>query len=111
MGDRPSMTELALAQGVRLDLSSMPLKKLDMSRFFFGEVNLENADMRGATLRGADFRGARLAAADLRGADLTDARNLTPEQLAAAVIDDTTILPGYIDRDALLALKAGRQTS
>ena len=41
----------------------------------------------------------------LLGTDLTDAQNLTIDQLAEAVIDQETKLPSYIDRAALEKLK------
>lgn len=109
MAQATSMAELALSQGVRIDLSHMPLRALDMSHFFFGGANLRRADLRGARLNHANLEEACLDEADLRGTDLTDARNLTLDQLAGAIIDDATILPAYIDRAALLALMANRK--
>jgi uncharacterized protein YjbI with pentapeptide repeats len=43
-----------------------------------------------------DLSGAFIRHTDLSGVDLTDARNLTREQLATAIIDETTILPSYL---------------
>ena len=51
----------------------------------------------------SDFIGARLTRTILRGADLTDATNLTLDQLAEAIIDEHTKLPANIDRGELLA--------
>lgn len=65
-------------------------------------TNLTRANLSGASLRGANLDGALLKGADLRGADFTGAKNLTIDQLADALIDETTILPDYIDRAALM---------
>jgi uncharacterized protein YjbI with pentapeptide repeats len=62
---------------------------------------LAGADATNAIFRDADFEGALLAGTILRGADLTGAKNLTVEQLSAAIIDNQTILPAYIDRAQL----------
>lgn len=70
------------------------------------EANLTNADATGASFVGADMNGAHLAGTVLRGADLTGARNLTPEQLRVAIIDEATKLPDYIDRSALVLAPA-----
>jgi uncharacterized protein YjbI with pentapeptide repeats len=59
---------------------------------------LAHADATNASFRDADFEGAVLTGTILRGADLTGAKNLTVEQLSAAIIDGDTILPGCIDR-------------
>ena len=48
---------------------------------------------KGASLRSAYFGGVALIDADLSGADLGEVRNLTPEQLEAARVDERTILP------------------
>ena len=56
---------------------------------------LIGADLRGADLRQADLLGADLRGADLRGADLTGALFLTRPQLAAAMVDERTVLPAW----------------
>ena len=45
---------------------------------------------------GLNFKNANLEGTNLKGADLSDARNLTREQLAKAIIDETTTLPAYL---------------
>jgi uncharacterized protein YjbI with pentapeptide repeats len=75
----------------RNDLSGVPLRG----------ANLAGADATNANFRNVDFEGALLTGTILRGADLTGAKNLTVEQLSGAIIDDRTILPGYIDRARL----------
>jgi len=73
------------------------------------EADLSRADLTGATARGADFRGAVLKKTILKGVDMTDAKNLTLDQLAEAVIDESTRLPEYIDRAILKQrMKASR---
>ena len=75
---------------------------------FFG-ANLEGAklecsavqvDFRHARLRGASvwasFSGADLRGTRLQGTDLTNARDLTAEQLATAETDSATVLPVYL---------------
>jgi len=65
---------------------------------------MAGADATNAILRGADFSNAILRGTILRGADMTDAKNLTIDQLSEAIIDDDTLLPGYIDRAKLQTL-------
>lgn len=79
-----------------LDLHGAYLQRTDFSHTDFELGNLAGADFTQASLRGSNFRGAVLAGTILRGADLSDADNLTPEQLAQAVIDETTKLPAYL---------------
>jgi uncharacterized protein YjbI with pentapeptide repeats len=64
---------------------------LDLSGARVRRTNLSNANPTHANLSHADLTGANLS-----GADLSDVVNLTKEQLASAVIDDTTILPTYL---------------
>jgi uncharacterized protein YjbI with pentapeptide repeats len=85
----------------RLDLHEAFIRRTDLSRSNLEEADIRGADASYAIFRGANFRNAKLDGTILRGADLTDAQNLTLEQLRSAVIDDETILPDYIDRAAL----------
>jgi uncharacterized protein YjbI with pentapeptide repeats len=62
---------------------------------------MAKVDATNAVFRGADFEGACLDGAILRGTDLTEAKNLTLEQLSHAIIDSRTALPIYIDREKL----------
>ncbi len=80
---------------------------LDRNAGFTGLVGLAELDpgiaFRGAVMRGDlsyqdlggfDFTGATFAAScDLRGADLTYTKGITPEMLAGAIHDDSTIRP------------------
>lgn len=74
----------------------------DLSGAFLSGANLSGADLIGANLSGADLRntiltGANVQVADLNNTLLTDAnllhvRNLTTQQLYAAVYDSTTLV-------------------
>jgi uncharacterized protein YjbI with pentapeptide repeats len=77
----------------RLDLDGAYVRGTDLSNTNLESANLSGADFTNATFRGANFKNANLSGTILRGADLTDATNLTKEQIAAAVIDDRTKLP------------------
>lgn len=81
-----------------LDLHGAFIRRTDLSGANLSNANLSNADCTGVNFRGANFRGTILKGTILRGADLTDARNLTPEQLAEALVDDTTLLPAHLLR-------------
>lgn len=83
----------------RLDIRGAFVRRTDLSGASLRKANLSHADASGAIFRGADFEDANLTGTILRGADLTGARNLTEEQLSAAVIDGQTRLPSYIDRN------------
>ncbi|MGL5115147.1 MAG: pentapeptide repeat-containing protein [Beijerinckiaceae bacterium] len=80
----------------RMDVSGAFLRRTDLSHATLKGANLSRADFTGAILRGADLDGALLNGTILRGADLTDAKNLTVEQLRQAVIDEATRLPSYL---------------
>lgn len=66
-------------------------------------ADLSEANATRVDFRGADMTGAKLNGTILVGADLRDVVGLTIEQLREAVIDETTLLPEYIDRAALAA--------
>ena len=85
----------------QIDVHGAFIRRTDFSGASLRGANLSFADASGALFRGADFAGAKLTGTVLRGADLTDARNLTAGQLAEAVIDGSTRLPDYIQRDRL----------
>jgi len=95
-------------QGRTLDLHGAFVRRLDLSGASLRDANLTKVDATNAIFRGADFAGARLDGATLKGADLTEAKNLTLEQLARAIIDSNTALPAYIDRAKLVLLTSGK---
>lgn len=80
------------------------IRRIDLSRASLRGANLARADASGAIFRGSDFHRAILDGTVLKGADLRDAINLTVEQLASAILDETTQLPDYIDRAKIPAL-------
>src|SRR4051812_5851880 len=83
-------------EGFVLDLSGARVRRTNLSHTNLTRANLSHADLTGANLSGANLAGAILQGTILRGADLSGAVNLTKEQLASAVMDDTTVLPTYL---------------
>jgi uncharacterized protein YjbI with pentapeptide repeats len=81
----------------RMDVNGAFLRRTDLSFASLRDANLSRADFTRAILKGADLKGAIMAGTILRGADLTDAKNLTVEQLRQAIIDDSTVLPSYLN--------------
>src|SRR6266849_10683402 len=88
-------------EGFVLDLSGAKVRRTNLSHTNLARANLSHADLTGANLRGANLAGAILTGTILRGADLREVRNLTKEQLAVAVVDDTTILPPNLQKSGL----------
>jgi uncharacterized protein YjbI with pentapeptide repeats len=78
---------------LHIDLSRTFIRRADLSGANLEGTNLSYADCKNANFRGVNFKDANLEGTNLVGADLSDAYNLTREQLAKAIIDDTTILP------------------
>jgi uncharacterized protein YjbI with pentapeptide repeats len=91
-----------------LDVHGAFIRRTDLSGTSLRGANLAGADASNASFRNVDFDGALLRGTILRGADLTDAKNLTVDQLSTAIIDDRTILPAYIDRTKLRSLTESR---
>lgn len=89
----------------RLDIHGAFVRRTVLDGANLSRANLAKADATNASFRGANFEGANLAGTILRGADLSDAKNLTIEQLEQAVIDETTKLPPEL----LAELHARRQ--
>jgi uncharacterized protein YjbI with pentapeptide repeats len=90
----------------QLDVSGAYLRRTDLSFANLERANLSQADFTNANLRGANFKDANLVGTILRGADLTNATNLTAEQLKSAVIDATTRLPDGINSEELRGVTA-----
>ena len=110
---RTEIGERLKRQGFRLDLHGAFIRRVELNKVDLENANFasadakygsfrgssfKNADLRGANLEGADltgadFSGANLQGAILKGADLTDAKNITIEQLDEALIDEMTKLP------------------
>lgn len=87
--------------GFTLDLHGAFIRRTDLSYANLEGANLSGADCTNAIFRGANFKDAILSQTVLRGADLSEAKNLTIEQLREAIIDEATTLPEYIDRARL----------
>lgn len=95
--------------GRSLRLVGAFIRRTNLDRASLKDADLSRADLTGATARDADFKGAVLKKTILKGVDMTGAKNLTVDQLAGSVIDETTRLPEYIDRAALKQrMRAGR---
>ena len=89
------------SEPIRLDLHGAFIRRSDWSGVRFVEANLACADATGVDFRNADFLNANLDGTILIGANLIGATNLTADQLSRAVLDETTLLPDYIDRAKL----------
>jgi uncharacterized protein YjbI with pentapeptide repeats len=87
------MTQERKQHDFRLDLHGAYLRGTDLGKFNLEAANLSGADFTNANFRGANFKNANLTGTILRGADLTDATNLTEQQITAAIIDERTKLP------------------
>lgn len=99
------MTQTLERSYPRLRLPGLFVRRMDMHGAVLHDADLAGADATEANFRGSDFLNANLDGTILRGADLTGVRNLTHEQLSRAVIDEATVLPDYIDRARLAALR------
>ncbi len=85
----------------RLDLHGAFLRYTDFSHANLEDANLSGADFSEARFRGSNFKNADLSGTILQGADLTDATNLTVEQVKAAIIDERTRLPILVNEPAV----------
>ena len=75
------------------DLRGADLSVADLSVADLSGADLSVADLSVADLSRADLRGTNLSRADLRGTNLSEARGLTKDQIASAIIDEETVLP------------------
>jgi len=60
-------------------------------------ADLQEASLRLAVLRQANLLGAKMRDATLVGADLTGAQFMTRDQIASAVVDETTRMPEFLE--------------
>lgn len=90
------MTNAAEKNEFKLNVQGAYLRRTDLSFANLERANLSRADFTNAIFRGANFKDAVLDGTILNGADLTDAKNLTPNQLKKAIIDRRTKLPRYL---------------
>ena len=79
-----------------LNLQGAKIPHADLSFTNLSNANLKFADLSFVNLKGADLKNTQFEGADLHGADLSDASNLTRQQLEMARIDKDTKLPKYI---------------
>lgn len=109
-------------QGANLSYTNMPdahlkdadLRGANMQGTFLHDADLSGAKLQGANLQGAilqrtNLQGAIFQGTDLRGADLRGGpgrsgyvdTKVTAEQLATAIIDETTKLPHGITLESI----------
>lgn len=93
-----SIAELDGANLSDTNLKEAELRNAEMRKADLTNARLPNTCLRYAVLIGADLSEADLRGADLRGADLRDAQGLTQGQIKQAKGDQTTKLPGYLQR-------------
>jgi hypothetical protein len=74
------------------------LKGAHLKEAVLEDAHLEKANLPEAHLEGAYLLYAHLEGANLTGADLRDAKGLTKEQIASAIIDKKTKLPDYLKK-------------
>ena len=75
------------------DLIASNLNGADLRGADLSGVRLWNANLRGACLIASNLNGSDLSRANLKNAILSEAKNITDEQLAGAILDENTILP------------------
>ena len=92
-GSNLSRVDLSGANLLSANLSAAQLAESNLSGATLVNANLSGAIAIGTDFRNASFSGANLANAVLTGADLNGAEQLSPEQLATALVDATTDLP------------------
>ncbi len=86
--------EEAILRAAHLEHSNLADAK--MQGAFLLNASLKGARLRNANLHGAFLGGTRFDEAELLGANLTDANELTWEQLKTARKDNRTRLPAYL---------------
>jgi hypothetical protein len=85
---------------LRVNLRGAGLMEANLSGAFLIRADLSRACLIRADLSRAFLDGANFNGADLSGANLSEARNLSEEQLANAIGDDKTQLPNDFPRPA-----------
>ena len=91
-------------EGINLSHSNMfnsNLKNANLENANFSYAKLAYADLRHANFQNANLRHSNLYKANLhhtllKGADLSEAVNVTCDEISSAIIDKNTRLPGYI---------------
>jgi uncharacterized protein YjbI with pentapeptide repeats len=99
--------DLSYAKLMKANLRNADLSEADLSfsylmRADLTEANLSDADLTSCVMsegifKKANFEDAELEDAFLHGTDLSEALNLTPDQIESANIDRDTKVPEYIE--------------
>jgi hypothetical protein len=102
--DESSLEEADLMRAslVGADFRGANLKKAHFRQVQLDRANLIGADLRGASLREARLRhanvlGAKLDNTTLIGADLSGLQYATRDQISAAITDETTKMPDFLE--------------
>jgi hypothetical protein len=91
-----SHADLTLANLRKAELGGASLREADLTGAKLHETDPLRVDASPARFSETDLSGADLSKADLRAVDLSGAKGLTREQLAQAITDERTSLPGYL---------------
>ena len=99
--------DLSYAKLMKANLRNADLSEADLSFSYLMRADLTEANLSGADLtssvisegilKKANLEDAELEDAFLHGADLSEALNLTPDQIESAYIDKDTKMPKYIE--------------
>ena len=81
----------------KANLREADLTSANLQGAYLQEANLWGAILTGTDLTEANLTGTILQETDLRGVDLSQTRGLSNEQIAGALTDDRTRLPGDLD--------------
>ena len=87
-------TSLKKAELKEADLKGARLYGASLSGANLSGANLKEVDLESAGLSGTNLEGANLEGANLKSVDLTEALNVTQEQLSKALLCETTFLSG-----------------
>jgi uncharacterized protein YjbI with pentapeptide repeats len=93
-------TKIGWSQLQNVNFSQANLKKASFPYSQLNNANLNEANLKGANLSTTQLHKARFQGADLRGTNLNSADGLTCGQIKSAVIDEETLLPGYLLMEA-----------
>lgn len=99
-----SLTNLTQANFIEADLKNADFGAAKLNQATFRQANLAGANFRGADLSGVDFYEA-----NLKGSSL-DARKITAEQLAGAVIDQKTVFSHEMEPFRAKLLEKSKET-
>lgn len=96
-----SMTSTQIREAATAAVRALNLSGARIPKTSLRHTNLTDADLSHADCSGVDFTGAvmertKLDGTILRGAVMEGVKKLTKEQLKSAVLDERTVLPGYL---------------